>query len=42
MINGINKLEADMERDRDLRQRLDSLRAEIRHTRLVLSIPGRA
>jgi REP-associated tyrosine transposase len=30
MINGVNKLERDMERDRDLRQTLHALRAEIR------------
>ena len=30
MINRVNKLERDMERDRDLRQTLHALRAEIR------------
>ena len=30
MINGVSKLEQDMERDRDLRQTLHALHAEIR------------
>jgi hypothetical protein len=30
MINGVNKLERDMERDRDLRETLHALPAEIR------------
>ena len=32
MINGVNKLERDMERDRSLRQALHALREEIRPT----------
>jgi len=33
MINGVNKLEADMERDRDLRQKLNSMREKVRQFR---------
>jgi putative transposase len=33
MINGVNKLEADMENERALRQKLDSMRKEVRQFR---------